>query len=618
MRRFITTIPGRVLSHLAAVSLLLPFGTLFMASRASAQFAQLPVWIVVDFVNSAPQGGDFGKLAAEGVASELGKTNKYDVTPIETVRRTAESLGLQMPIPYTKATNLLRLGQELKADSIVTGEILNYRIVASGGTKHADVIMRVVVLDAGSAMPVNGAAMVAHSADRVLSAPDQTLLQEAISAAAGAAVIQIQGQALPHGTLLNTREKDALINQGSRTGFENGQHVIILRGKEQVATGDVYDVEADQAYIHLTSSRKGIQPGDRVRVLFSVPDIDSKFPKDVSSEKPVFKPSKQRPPSTGLIQLLLLVGVVGVLFSGGKGGSNSAFNSVISEAGLFTGIDPSPDPASGLPGVRISWVNGPFFRGNQTPVQYQVYRLQPSEVAAILTPSVLDARHQAVDSTANAPTITGWASFPTAGGITCANTALPGSGNVVAGPPLVLGVPTQYAVELVYKMSSLDLPNPGGTVQDCFFVTQQSIAAGISTALLGPGLLSPTDGSPITGPITFTFNAPSTPNQLNLDYAVEVSSDTMFVAGKTVVVSTFSSQTLGVQSTSNLGHPQIDLSTTNTNLPLSIRQAQTLYWRAGVRNHADLPGPVPDAINQRYIFSARYFTLTRPLVPPGG
>ena len=106
---------------------------------------------------------------------------------------------------------------------------------------------------------------------------------------------------------------------------------------------------------------------------------------------------------------------------------------------------------------------------------------------------------------------------------------------------------------------------------------------------------------------------------MNLDYAVEVSTDTMFPSGRTIVVSRFSSQTPGLQSTSQApGHLQIDLSTTNTSLPLYIRQAQTLYWRAGVRNHADRPGPVPDSIGERYIFSARYFTLNRPLVPPGG
>ena len=230
MRRFITSVPGRLISHVAVLSLLLPFGTLFTLSNAAAQYAQLPTWVVVDFVNSAPQGGDFGQAATDAVATELGKTSKYDVTPVETVRRTAEGLGLQMPIPFTKVTNLLRLGQELHASSIVTGELLNYRIVASGGTKHADVIMRVVVLDAASALPVNGAALVAHSADRVLSASDQTLIKEAVSAAASAAVIQIQGKTLPHGTLLNTREKDALVNQGSRTGFENGQSLAHLRG----------------------------------------------------------------------------------------------------------------------------------------------------------------------------------------------------------------------------------------------------------------------------------------------------------------------------------------------------------------------------------------------------
>lgn len=612
MRRFINSF-GKFVSHVVAVSLLLPFVTLFALTRVEAQFALLPSWGVVEFVVKAPQGGkDFGQTAAQKVTNELTKTTKYDVIPVETVNRTAEGLGLQMPV--TGLTSLVRLGQELHLNSIVTGEIANYRVVTSGSTKHADVIMRVIVTDVASGLAVNGAALVAHSTDRTGDVSDKTLVDEAIASGAYTAINEIQNKSLPTGTILNTLEKNALINQGSRSGFQNGQKVIVVRGREQVAAGTIYDVEPDQAYVQISRLIKGIQPGDRVRVIFSVPEIDQKWPKDNGSDSPVFKASKDRKPSTGFVQLLLLAGLFSILLGNGRASNDNIFTSVTAEAGLFVGSAPAPDPASGLPGVRVSWGTDLFIRGNSQKIQYQLFRIQGSQQLVNVIPGSIS---NGIDSV-NPIDIQNYQSFNgVRGGSLCTVSTL-GTGAAPTTEPtgVVLGQPYQYAVELVYHLNILDLPNPaGGGGPDCYFLSQQAFSSGFATPLGRPQLVFPNDQTTITGPLSFSFNSAQTSaSPISVDYVIELSTTPTFAPGQTVAVDKFTKNTSGTIQTPN----QINLTDTHsTVLPgyITSPNTTTIYWRVGARNTIDNPGPIPDAIGQRYVFSA-YRTLTKPIPPP--
>ncbi len=627
MRRFINSLPGKLISHTVAVSLLLPFATLFCLTRAEAQFAQLPTWGVVDFVNKAPQGGDFGKTAAEAMTSELTKTQKYDVMTVETVRRMADGLGLQMPV--TGMTSLIRLGQELRASSIVTGEVVNYRVVSRNGTKHADVIMRAIVTDVASGLPVNGAALIGHSTDRAGNVADQTLINEAIASAANSIVNQIRSKTLPHATLLNTQEKSGLINSGSRTGFENGQNVIVLRGREQVATATVYDVEPDQASVSITRSFKGLQPGDRVRVVFAVPEIESKFPKDPNSETPIYQPSNKRASSTGFVQLLLLAGLLGVLFGQGRVSNDNVFTSVTAEAGMWAdGSGTDAGPIGGSPGVRVSWGLDLFFRGSpdtKQQFQFQVYRGSiPEQVVAIVPVSLSSVLgQQAVDSV-NPTTITNWQNFSgVIGGSTCLNAALP-SGPTGTTPPaqptgVLLASPSRYGVELVYHTFAIDLPiTTGGP--DCYFLTEQAFSGGFATPLDRLPLISPADGVTSTGLTTFQFDSAMTQQSFttstvlaNIEYVLEFSNAQDFGKGHTVAVGKFTSNAAGGSQLQFAN--QYDV--TGSGLPPFITSAAnpSIYWRVGARNTFDSPGPAPDAIGQRYVFS-NYRLLKKPIPPP--
>ncbi|MBZ0213541.1 MAG: hypothetical protein K8H99_07065, partial [Nitrospirae bacterium] len=274
MRRFVNSIYGKVTCHLAIAGLLMPLVSVLVANQAYAQVNQRSRWAVVEFLDESGKAGEnVGALAAEAVNSSLVNLGRYDIEPQETVARKATELGLVQPI--LDKISLMRLAQDLRVETLVTGQVKNWEITASGSGKKASVILRVVVYDVASGLPINGAALQSSSPVRPADAPNDALLRDAISAAASVAVSQINTQILPQATVLNTQPGEggfddrsmALINQGSRNGFKRDQEIIVIRGREQVATARVTNVDPESAEIRVTKSIKGVQPGDKVRVV---------------------------------------------------------------------------------------------------------------------------------------------------------------------------------------------------------------------------------------------------------------------------------------------------------------------------------------------------------------
>lgn len=583
----------------------------------AAQFKQLPTVATFDFENAGPSqvagkqmSADFGREAAKAINAELTKLNLFDVVDVDTVHTTAKSLGL--PLPVQGQVSLLRLGQELRASSVTTGQILNYRVISSGSTRRAEVIMRAIVTDVASGLQVNGAAVIGKSTDRIggdLS--EEGLIIEAIGNAAAQIVDRIHSTTLPRATVLNTYENTALINRGTRSGFQNGAQVIILRGRNEVATATVYDVEPDQAYVRIRKQILGIQPGDSVRAIFDVPEIASQFPRDPKAEEPVKKQSRSRGSNTGFIQLLLLTGLLVALLGNGRGSNDNPFTSFDAQAGLFVGNSSASDPGSGTPGVLLTWSTDLFFKSSKQRFQWQFYRVANGITFCQAADSSLS---QVVDSSLG-QTVNdyyNWSGFPT-GGSTCLypNPTGPGTHtNPDSIGGMSLGTPLTYAVELIYRLNALDLPNPGTSTGDCYFITNRSYSQ-VATPFAQPTLTSPSPSTTftVTGLTTFKWNAVQTSVQFNADYCLEISTTSTFDGGTTWVASQIQKNTGGTLSTS------VDLSTTNTSSPAFIRSATNLYWRIGARNHQDYPGPVPDASGQRFIFS-KYGTLQRPTPPP--
>src|SRR5262245_11926491 len=111
----------------------MPFMQVVMASRAEAQLQQLPTWAVVEFEVLKPGQDNLGSVAAEAVSNELAKSGKYDIIPQETIKRTMEQLTLQAPVK--EKVSLLRLASEVRAGTIVHGQVVNWRVRNEAGGK---------------------------------------------------------------------------------------------------------------------------------------------------------------------------------------------------------------------------------------------------------------------------------------------------------------------------------------------------------------------------------------------------------------------------------------------------------------------------------------------------
>ena len=622
MRRFINSILGKVVCQVMAVAMLLPSLQFVVASRAEAQLQTLPTWAVVEFEVRNPKGQTgLGKTAAEAVANELARTGKYDVVPQETMQRTLESLQLQSPV--TQMTSLLRLASEVRATTIVRGEVVNWRVVNESGGKKADVIMRVEVIDVASGLPVNGSALSASSSIRAASVEDASVISEALNTAAMKAVADINARSLPQATILNTFEETALINHGTRSGFARGQQVIVLRGREQVATASVVDVEPDSATIKIERQIKGHSPGDKVRVVWKVPDVHDQFT-STGTER-VIRP-RQRGSNSGFTTLLLVLGVVGVLLTGGRASGNTAAHNVQAEAMMF------PD-SSGSPAVRVSWTRDLFARGNSQVVQWQIYRSDVLGSPVLVVDGVLG---NGVDTTAARDVNFG--DFGSqVGGNVCTNQSIPG-GTATGVPGVTPGRAYSYSVALVYKMAAIDLPDGGSTsgggttgtagttagtttgttgttggttgVGDCFFISPRASAQGLATPLNPAVLVSPTSNQQISADIPFTFNSVVNPAfPITVEYTLQISPDPTFPGNRTKNYGTVTRTDVGILSTGSI----VNLV---NRLRADFGSAQLeFFWRIGARNVADRPGPVRDAAGTRYVYSpGRRFTI--PTLPP--
>jgi hypothetical protein len=593
VRRFIQSLPGKLIAHLAVLSLVLPSLSLMFVGNAYAQLQSLPTWAVVEFVNK--KGGNYGVIAAEAVASEFAKTGKYDVVPQETIKRSLETLSLQSPVVDT--TSILRLAQDLRAQSIVRGEVVDFQVRNVGGGKQATVAMKVIVIDAASGLAVNGAALTANSTVRAGEVTDETLIAEAIGTAANRAVADIQARTLPTATVLNTQGTDeALINQGSRSGFKRGMEVIVIRGREQVAVAKISDIEPDQAYLKAGRVWKGIRPGDKVRAIFEPADIVGITP---SGEAKVNKP-RSRGNNAGLISIALVLGLGLLLFSQGNSSSQSSTDSVNSEATMF------PD-GSGSPAVKVSWSPNIFSKGNSNRFRWQVWRDDVFGSPVITAPGGTTFAYDT-----SLPRDVTWANFGgVIGGTTCDFDAAPDeTATAVPGP--TPGRAHLYRVELVYKLSSLDLPGGGGgDATDCYFVTSQTQARGVATPLFRPELQTPGSGEDVPAPVpgdpifdqvTFTFNSVVLADPITVEYILEVSTSPNFTRNSTRKIGTTVSTETGL----------ISIIAENN---FFTAPGTTVWWRVGARNVADRPGPVKDALGERYIFSA-VRSFKRPTAPP--
>jgi len=640
------------------IALLTPIFTFISWTRADAQIESQAQWTVIQFANKGKGGDAYGRMAADAVYGEFSKLGKYSLTPQDSVDRQMAELGFQPPL--NRVEDQLRLATNLGASTVVSGEIKDWRIVDDNGGKRADVLVRVFVRDVASGQLVNGAAVGASSSRRMGEVSEETLLSEAFASAAFEIVRQVESNSLPNATVLNTLEKTALINQGARTGFKVGMNVIVLRGREQVAEATVSEVDPDSSFVKVTRSNKGVQPGDKVRAVFAVPDIKG-FGKDGSA---VVAKAKKAPNVTALVTLLLVLGLLYFLLQGNR----STNSSVIQDVGAQATLDNADNPA-----VEVNWRPETFFTGgNQNRFAFQIWRDDVPDTPVLVVDGQLNVGRDSNDGR----TFTWYQQ--TVGGPSGDPTDCPGlnsqTGATIA--PLIFGRPYSYSVELVYRVSALDLGGStgggstgttattglttggttglttGGTTglttggtglttgrvygddaysrvlmrpwteavaettgtttgsttgttgaSFCYWVSTRVAARGTATPLGRASLTAPENNAQvdINVPRPFQFQSVRGTVPIAIEYVLQLSPDPTFPSNRSVTTASFiDNQPSNVQ-----------LSTAPVNLKEVFAQfpgATSMWWRIGAKNVGDVPGPVGG-----YIWSA-----ARQFRPAGG
>lgn len=663
MRRFLESLPGRVVCHVVAVALVAPFTVLASMRQANAQGGLVNDvrWAVVDFVDGSKNrtATAYGKEGAERVQDELTKyretarvSDRFELVPRDTIDRAIETLSLEKPVVDT--TSLLRLAQEVQASRLVTGTIQGVKINNVNGGKQAVVGVVIKLIDAASGLAVNGAAVEGKSAIRSGNADDAVIVGEALSQAAAKAVPDLVKRQLT-GAVLNTRGDEALISEGSRTGFKPGMNVVVLRGPRgrevQVATARVESVEIDSSTIRATRSIKGISPGDKVAVIWDAPTL---VPTGGAADGGYKVQQPRKKVNAGAaVSVLLVLGLIALILSNGRGNTNFAVDEVVAQATTDAG-------GAGAPAIEIAWRRELFFRGNQS-VQWLVFRddVQNNPVA------VADGALSKAIDTANQRTINYYNNTRRIDELICDGLSS-GSADVDG---LIVGRPYQYSVASVYRVSSLDLPtgattgattgstglNTGSTgattgqtgattgqtgattgqtgattgqtgattgqtgattgqtgttgASFCYFRTDAFPASGFATALSRSTLLSPSANETVTNFRNFTFTSVATAAfPIRIGYVLQFCKSPTFNNGK--VYTSPEKVTVGTQGQSIAISARFpgDSLTQFLDDTIGAKTSATdtqVWWRVGARNVEDNPGPKPDpATGLRYVFSA--------------
>jgi hypothetical protein len=569
---------------LALLANFIAFGASIRPAHAQFRTAAKQ-WVVLDFANNSNLGGPaLGGAASDAVSTLLLGTNRFDILPRETVERIYRELELTPPI--TRELDILRVGQALSAEIVITGEIKEARINAGRQGKSADVVLVVRGIDVSSGYTVLGAAVKGQSTERPGDVADDVVLNDAVNYAAQKAVDVMLSQQVDIATVLTTPTTDTVqLNKGSRQGIKLGMEMVVTRGREQVAMIRVVDLATDSSTGRVLRSNKGVAPGDRARAIYNIPNVTLNSKGDgmtTSRARSAFKGLG----SSATLMTLLVVGALAVTIGGG-GGDMGTGDFRTEASTLNDGI---------TPGVKLSWTPN-IFSGGRGRVEWHVWRSDyiPTPVVVVPGPesSGFDTPFPRTYSWRILNNIVGTTECEEDPGATPFDDPAPG---------VIPGTTYLYQLSLVYKLSALDVPGgTGGGGDFCFFQTARQSAVGPSTPVTPVDLLSPPNGATDIGSIIqFSWNSTPGADQ----YVVEISTQANFAnANNMRVVARVDSLLTGGISSDPIDFSAIYPST------------QRLYWRVGARNSVDVPGPVRDKLGERYVFS-RPFQFDRIIPPP--
>lgn len=263
-----------MLSVLLALPALMAWFASAPAAQAQSSIPQtVTQWAVLDFVNHSAYGGDeVGRQASDSLVVELGKSNRYDISPRDDIQKSIDKQGLQLPLGTTEVQ---KLGRDLGVSGVVTGEVVGVSFNNNPRIAHVTIAARVV--DPISGEVVNGALAQGASTPRAVPTnDDDSLVNQAIDAATFVAVKQLQSNHLPVATILSNQQNVILLNKGSRDGLHEGMQLIVNRHGVVVGKLKIFSVTADDSSATILADTQGIRPQDTATVIYEVPKYSVK------------------------------------------------------------------------------------------------------------------------------------------------------------------------------------------------------------------------------------------------------------------------------------------------------------------------------------------------------
>lgn len=623
------------ISTACIASLILPMLSAVISAPAVAQGGIMQV-AVVDFRNTSKISNEmFGTMATDAVVVELLRSGKFGVTRADELQKAMEELGYKakedrVPRVIVTPAMMVRLGQAVVADSVVTGEVTSIKI---DGNKRAEARVTVRMLDVASGVWANGAVSTGTSNPRIgyTADKDTDLIVEAINNAARQAVESMVRYIIPEATIIGTFGADeVLLNKGAQEGVQNGMEMIVLRRGETgldevVGRIRITNASDTDARARVVTTTRGLKPEDRVRAVFELP-------KDTGVRTTAARVDTQKKIAKGTSMLWGLVALVGLatLFKGGGDKGESVPGAI-----AVAGASPDVTAAFDQGGILLLWKDPKPLR-HADIIEYHVWRddhgtyfttggamgnagpvLAPDQTTATaLTTPLGSFDHHSIDSTsARVPLSYKYASQDHSSTDTAESDPMPG---------IVTGKTHQYWVSCLYtrRTSSAD-----GTAIVTYWETDP-VFAGRATYVLRPAPESPGGTTAqeyvdLTN-VTIQWRGSNGADQ----YAIEISTSPDFKRNETWVDviyqptgqdgQLFSKTYTNVLKNADTGQIVTELA----NVPLG----GTLFWRVGARNRADNPGPYPAGPspmvsgpkNTRYIYSDPsmvYMFMTLPEMP---
>jgi hypothetical protein len=296
---------------------------------------------ILDFNNiSKYEGKMVGRRAADAVAMSLTTVagDYFTILSRADLEKEVEAEGLSYPLDKV---DMVRLGRALGLDGIITGTVIQVGISRGNGATQAAAMVACQMLDISTEEPITGAVATGKSSPKYDYTGDiDILVDEALNKAAyqiAQQFVSFAVRGVPEFTILTTMGDEVLLNAGSRQGIKVGMEMVVLRHGEKVGRIKVKEVTLTDATATILEAPRGIQGGDKVRVVYELPPI-GKAPLE-QEIKTKAKTSLQKT----LPALLLAFGIYKLME---KGSSATA------------GPRPSTcyaDESGGMPIVHLSW-----------------------------------------------------------------------------------------------------------------------------------------------------------------------------------------------------------------------------------------------------------------------